>query len=80
MTETPDVRRHADRSIDYDFYRAHAAELRRKALRDFAARPAWPMRPLVMAGALGFAVVIPSTAAAVHDHAAAPQSGRAHTR
>jgi hypothetical protein len=76
MTETLACRRHADGSIDYDFYRARAAGLRRKALGDFGARPASSVRPLVMAGALGFAVVIPSIATAPHDHAAAAQFDR----
>jgi hypothetical protein len=31
MTQPDDVRRHADGAIDMDFYRAHAALLRREA-------------------------------------------------
>jgi hypothetical protein len=30
MTQTQDIHRHDDGSIDFDFYRAHAAQLRRE--------------------------------------------------
>lgn len=33
MTQFPDVRRHPDGSLDLDFYRRHAARLRRAAVR-----------------------------------------------
>ena len=56
-----DVRRHPDGSIDFDFYRAEAVQLRRQALRD-ALRSA-NAGTSVMAGALGFAIVIPSSSA-----------------
>ena len=36
MIETPVFRRHADGTIDFDFYRSHAAQLRRQAMRDLA--------------------------------------------
>ena len=35
MSNTWTTRRHPDGSIDFDFYRADAADLRRKAIRDF---------------------------------------------
>ena len=57
------VRRHPDGSINFDFYRASAAALRRQAMRDSPALRTASASALVMAGALGFAVVIPSIAA-----------------
>ena len=63
MTEPPDVSRHPDGSIDFDFYRARAAELRRKAMRDVATQRIAPAVTSVMTGAIGFAVALPSTSA-----------------
>jgi hypothetical protein len=62
-----DVHRHSDGSIDFDFYRTRAATLRRQALRDMATQRIAPMGARVMAGALGFAVVIPSVVDTVRD-------------
>jgi hypothetical protein len=55
-----EVRRRPNGSIDYDFYRAEAERLRRQAIRDAARSTAGGAA--VMAGALGFALVIPSAA------------------
>ena len=51
-----DVRRHCDGSIDFGFYREKATALRRQAFRE-TFRPA--AAGAVMAGGLGFAIVIP---------------------
>jgi hypothetical protein len=64
---TPDVRRRSDGSIDFDFYRTRAATLRRQALRDMATQRLAPLGARVMAGALGFAIVIPSAPSTVRD-------------
>ena len=66
---TDEIRRHPDGSIDFDFYRSDAAsrrrEARRGALRHGVAGAS------VMAGALGFALVIPSSAQLPSDRLAA---------
>ena len=64
---TLDVHRHSDGSIDFDFYRTRAATLRRQALRDMATQRIAPIGARVMAGALGFAIVIPSVVGTVRD-------------
>ena len=64
---TPDVHRRSDGSIDIDFYRARGATLRRQALRDMATQRLAPLGARVMAGALGFAIVIPSAPGTVRD-------------
>ena len=64
---TPDVRRHSDGSIDFDFYRNRAAMLRNQARREAATRWIAPMDVRVIAGALGFAIVIPSAIGASRD-------------
>jgi hypothetical protein len=66
MTEPPTFRRHADGSIDFDFYRARAADLRRQAMRDVANQHIAPAFT-VMAGALGFALLLPSTSGGRRD-------------
>ena len=60
-----EVRRGPDGSIDFDFYCARAAALRRQAFRDALRSPA-AARASVMAGALGFAIVIPSASASAY--------------
>jgi hypothetical protein len=50
------IRRSRDGSIDFDFYRGEAAELRRQVRRDVLCSAA---RATVMAAAPGFAMVIP---------------------
>lgn len=70
MTDQTEVRRHADGSIDYDFYRARAHALRRQALRDTKMLPMASAGALVMAGALGFALVVPSAASVVREQIA----------
>ena len=64
---TIDVHRHSDGSVDFDFYRTRAAVLRRQALRDMATQRLAPIGARVMAGALGFAIVIPSVVGTVRD-------------
>ena len=64
---TPDVHRHSDGSIDFDFYRTRAAVLRRQALRDMATQRIAPIGARVMAGALGFAIVIPAVVGTARD-------------
>ena len=71
MTEIPTIRRHAGGSIDFDFYQTRSTALRRQALRDAATLRMAAAGAVVMAGALGFAIVIPSTYGAVHDRMAA---------
>jgi hypothetical protein len=56
---TDEIRRHSDGSIDFDFYRAEAGARRREAQR--AALRHGAVGASVMAGALGFAVVIPAS-------------------
>lgn len=68
---TDNFRRHPDGSIDFDFYRSEATALRRQAMRDAATVRTASAGVLVMAGALGFAVIIPSIAAPVRDQLAA---------
>jgi hypothetical protein len=74
MTETPTFRRHPDGSIDFDFYRERAATLRRQAMRDLATQRIAPAGSMVMAGALGFAVVLPTTTSAIRDQMVAAQA------
>ena len=64
---TRDVHRRSDGSIDIDFYRARATTLRRQALRDMATPRLAPLGARVMAGALGFAIVIPSAPGTARD-------------
>ena len=72
MTETPDVRRNADGAIDFDYYRTQSTALRRQAMRDAATLRMAAAGAVVMAGALGFAIVIPSTyRGRLHDRMAA---------
>lgn len=71
MTETPTIRRHAGGSIDFDFYRTQSTALRGQAMRDAATLRSAATGALVMAGALGFAIVVPSATQTVHDQIAA---------
>jgi len=64
---TTDVRRHSDGSIDFDFYRKRAAMLRNQAMREVATQWIAPVAVRVMAGALGFAIVIPSAIGTARD-------------
>lgn len=66
-----DIRRHPNGPIDFDFYRTRGVALRRQAMRDAGMRIASAGASSVMAGALGFAIVIPSTTASIRDHVAA---------
>ena len=59
MTET--IHRRSDGAIDLDFYRAGATAQRRQAMRDSRSLKIAAAGMLVMAGAVGFAIVIPST-------------------
>jgi hypothetical protein len=61
---TRDVHRRSDGSIDI---RARATMLRRQALRDMATQRLAPLGARVMAGALGFAIVIPSAPGTARD-------------
>ena len=71
MTDETEIRRHADGSVDIDFYRARAHTLRRQAIRDAKMMPMASAGALVMAGALGFALVVPSAATAMRGQIAA---------
>jgi hypothetical protein len=67
---TEDIRRRSDGSID-------SVQIRIAARRDQAKREATALRAvgaLVMAGAIGFALVVPSGSDRPHDNAVAPQS------
>ena len=79
MTQTHDVRRHPDGSIDFDFYRASATALRGQAMRDNRALRAASAGAVVMAGAIGFALVVPS-APSLGDRFAATFSSSSQTR
>ena len=68
---TDEFRRHPDGSIDFDFYRARATTLRRQAMRDAFTLRTGSAGALVMAGALGCAVVVPSITTPVRDRLAA---------
>ena len=74
------VRRHHDGSIDFDFYRASAAALRRQGMRDGPAVRAASVSALIMAGALGFAIVIPSIAPAAGERLASAFTSASQTR
>lgn len=80
MTDTSTVRRQSSGSIDYDFYRAQAHALRRQALRDAAAMRSGSVGALVMAGALGFAIVVPAAGSAAGDRVAADWPHSTFTR
>jgi hypothetical protein len=76
-----DVRRHDDNSIDFDFYRTRSTALRRQAMRDAHTLRMATLGSLVMVGAVGFAMVIPSIAASpVGDRIAMAFSSLSQTR
>jgi hypothetical protein len=77
---TDDFRRHPGGSIDFDFYRSQAVALRRQAMREAATLRTASAGALVMAGAIGFAVVISSIATPAHDRLAAAWSRSIHVR
>jgi hypothetical protein len=64
MTETKSIskptRRNEHGSIDFDFYRTRATALRGQARRESRSLRAIAAGALVMVGAIGFALVIPS--------------------
>jgi hypothetical protein len=64
MSQVHDIRRHQDGSLDIDFYRSRAIAERRSAMRDDRALRMACAGGVVMAGALGFAVVLPPSPAA----------------
>ena len=61
-TENELVRRHGHDSIDFDFYRTRATALRGQARREGRSLRSATAGVLVMAGAIGFALVINSPA------------------
>ena len=80
MTDRPTFHRRPDGSIDFDFYRARAATLRQQALRDLAHERIAPVGAAVMAGALGFAIALPSTSTGMRDLMAAARAKPFRTR
>ena len=81
MTQTHDVRRHSDGSIDFGFYRASTTALRGQAKRDNRALRVASAGAVVMAGAIGFALVVPpATMPALGDRIAAMFSNSTQTR
>jgi hypothetical protein len=77
---TDEIHRHPDGSIDFDFYRIQATALRGQAMRDAATLRLASAGAVVMAGALGFALVIPSAVGAVRDHVASVWPVSSHIR
>ena len=77
---TDDVRRHPNGCIDFDFYRTRATALRGQAMRDAATLRLASAGAVVMAGALGFALVIPPAISTVHDHVASVWPVSSHIR
>ena len=76
-----DIRRHPKRSIDLEFYRASATALRGQAKRDNRALRVASIGAVVMAGAIGFALVVPqATMPALGDRIAAMFSSSSQTR
>jgi hypothetical protein len=78
MSQVHDIRRHQDGSLDIDFYRSRAIAERRSAMRDDRALRMACAGGVVRAGALGFAVVRPSSPAA--DRLVAAFTSWPHTR
>ena len=76
---TLDVHRHSDGSIDFDFYRTSATALRRQAMHDNRTLRVASAGAVVMAGAIGFALVVP-LAPALGDRIAATFSNLTKTR
>jgi hypothetical protein len=60
MTWSQDVRRHPGGSIDFDSYRQSALAMRRQAMRDAATLRTASAGTLVVAGVLGFALMVGS--------------------
>ena len=79
LTQTHDIRRHPDGSIDFDFYRTNATALRGQAMRDNHTLRMASAGAVVMAGAIGFALVVPS-APALDDRVAGTFSNLSQTR
>ena len=79
MTQTHDIRRHPDGSIDFDFYRNNATALRGEAMRENRALRIASAGTVVMAGAIGFALVVPS-APVLGDRFVATFSSLSQTR
>ena len=76
-----DIRRHPNGSIDLEFYRASATALRRQAMHDNRPLRGASASAMVMAGAVGFALVIPpATMPALGDRIAAMFSSSPQTR
>jgi hypothetical protein len=73
---TQHIRRRSDGSID--FFRTRASAQRGQARRDDAALRA--VAALVMAGAIGFALLLPSGSNRDHDRIAAPGDHSSQTR
>ena len=81
MTQNHDIRNHHDGSIDFDLYRASTTALRGQAKRDNRALRVASVGAVVMAGAIGFALVVPSaTMPALGDRIAAMFSSSSQTR
>ena len=57
-TESPDIRRHPDGSIDIDFYRTRAAVLRGQAKRDGVMLKMASAVVLTVAGGIALAVLV----------------------
>ena len=74
-----DVRRHPGGSIDFDFYRVSTTALRGQAMRNNRSLRMASAGSAVMAGAIGFALVVPS-APALGDRVAATFSNLSQTR
>lgn len=76
MTGTCDIRRHSDGSIDYDFYRAGAAALRRQAIQDPSMRRLSLRSVTMQVTVLAFAILAasavgPQRTSATGEHAEA---------
>jgi hypothetical protein len=76
-----DVRRHADGSIDFDFYRVRATALRRQAMQDGFTLRSVCAGALTMLGALTvFLHVAAAPTGAPNGHAAVAQANAAPIR
>jgi hypothetical protein len=79
MTQSHDDRSHHDGSID--FYRVRSTALRRQAMRDDHTLRLASAGALVMAGAVGFALVIPAAITlTLGDRIAVASSNSSQTR
>ncbi len=82
MTQTEvtsqDIRRHHDRSIDFDSYRTRATALRGQAMRDAATLRSACAGVLTMVGALAVVFLVAAAPMrAPNGHAAVAQTGAA---